>query len=562
MSARHLYLRRRGNKPKLNLGFDGRELDSRITFSRTSHAMMIDSTGKLTYAPNNLITNSSDLTGYTLNDVTVSANASTGVDGTATMDKIIAGTGSGNHYAQSASFTINDASSVICSVDLKAGGYTWARVVLNSSTLWSGGSNPSAYVNLSTGALGNTANCTDAAVSDLGGGIYRLSFKATTNTGSGVSSSNVIIYVAEANNDVIFTGNNVDGVFVDRVQVERVMYETASRGYLPTSGSAYYGPRFTYDPVTLAAEGLWLEESRTNVVLWNRDMTNAVWTKTNCTAAKDQTSFDGTANAASSLTATAGNATCLQAITLASSARFQSVLVKRITGSGTIQMTMDNGTTWTAITVTSSWTRVSIPTQTLANPTVGFRIVTNGDAIAVDLVQNENTSVSPSSVMPTTSATFARIADDAKIAGTNFSSFYNQSQGTWIIEYEAADVSGSTRYLFNVSDGTNNNRLIGYVSTQTRLSVTTGGSAGTALASTTPTADTTQKAVFAYSASGLALVAGSGSVQSNADLAATNMDRVNIGAAVSVTTHLGAKIKSLRYYNRRLSNSKMQALAA
>lgn len=561
MSARHLYLRRRGNKPKLNLVFDGRELDSRITFSRTSHAMIIDSTGKLTFAPNNLVTNSSDLTGYALNDASISANASTGVDGTATMDKIIAGTGSGNHYAQSASFSINDASSVICSVDLKAGGYTWARVVLNSSTLWVGGSNPSVYINLSNGALGTTANCTDAAVADLGGGIYRVTFKATTNTGSGVSSSNFLIYPAEANNDVTFTGNNSDGIYADRVQIERVVYETASRGYLPTSGSAYYGPRFTYDPVTLAAEGLWLEESRTNVVLWNRDMTNAVWTKTNCTAAKDQTSFDGTANAASSLTATAGNATCLQAITLASSARFQSVLVKRITGSGTIQMTMDNGTTWTNITVTAGWTRVSIPSQTLANPTVGFRIVTSGDAIAVDLVQNENTSVAPSSVMPTTSATFARVADDAKITGTNFSSFYNQSQGTWVIEYEAADVSGSTRYLFSVSDGTNNNRFISFISTQHRLTETNNLVVGTTLVANAAVADTTQKIALAYSSAGIAIAGGS-TIASNSDVTPTTMDRVQIGSAVTLGTHLGGKFKSLKYYRKRPSDSKLLALVA
>jgi hypothetical protein len=164
-------------------------------------------------------------------------------------------------------------------------------------------------------------------------------------------------------------------------------------------------------------QGLLIEEARTNVVLWCRDLTNPAWTKTSTTAAKDQSGPDGVANSASSLTATGANGTCLQAITLASSARFQSAYVKRITGSGTIQMTMDNGATWTNIAVTSGWQQLTIPTQTLANPTVGFRIVTSGDAIAVDFVQNENGSFQTSPIA-TTSASASRAEDNVTATAT------------------------------------------------------------------------------------------------------------------------------------------------
>jgi hypothetical protein len=50
---------------------------------------------------------------------------------------------------------------------------------------------------------------------------------------------------------------------------------------------------------------------------------------------------------------------------------------------------MDNGSTWTAVTVTSAWLPVEIPGQTLANPTVGIRIVTNADAVDVMWFQCE-----------------------------------------------------------------------------------------------------------------------------------------------------------------------------
>ncbi|NOT08944.1 MAG: hypothetical protein HOP28_12165 [Gemmatimonadales bacterium] len=159
--------------------------------------------------------------------------------------------------------------------------------------------------------------------------------------------------------------------------------------------------------------GLLLEPARTNVVLWNRDLTNAAWTKANCTAAKDQVGADGVVNAASRLTATAANATCLQAITLGSSARWLVARVRRLVGAGTIQMTMDNGATWTALAglMTAGFVRVGIPTQTLANPTVGFRIVTSGDSIAVDFVQNEGSAKFGTSDIPTTTAAVTRNRD-------------------------------------------------------------------------------------------------------------------------------------------------------
>lgn len=160
--------------------------------------------------------------------------------------------------------------------------------------------------------------------------------------------------------------------------------------------------------------GILLEGTRTNVVLHNRDMTNAAWTKTNVSAVKDQTGIDGVASSASRITASAGNGTCLQAIVLASSVRFQSCYIKRLVGTGVIEMTMDNGATYTPVTVTSAWTRVTIPTQTLANPTVGFRIVTSGDSIAVDMVQNEN-GIFQTSPIATAAASVVRAADALSI---------------------------------------------------------------------------------------------------------------------------------------------------
>lgn len=114
-----------------------------------------------------------------------------------------------------------------------------------------------------------------------------------------------------------------------------------------------------------------------------RDMSSASWVATNITKGTT-TGIDGTAAAAATLTASAGNGTVLYTPGLGAADRTYSFWAKRVTGNGTIQITED-GSTFTTITVTDTvnWTQFSIDSGSLV-PIVGFKIVTSGDAIAVD----------------------------------------------------------------------------------------------------------------------------------------------------------------------------------
>jgi hypothetical protein len=195
----------------------------------------------------------------------------------------------------------------------------------------------------------------------------------------------------------VFTGEAAKRTYIDAAG----LLQTVASANVPRDAHYIAGRR------TLLLECL----ARTNVVIRNRDLTDAAWVKSASMAAlKDQMGPDGVANSASRITASAATQTCLQAITLGSSARYQSAWVKRLVGAGVIEMTMDNGVTWTAIAPTGAWTRCTIPTQTLANPTVGFRINTSGDSIAVDYVQNED-GVYPSSAIATAAAAVTRTAE-------------------------------------------------------------------------------------------------------------------------------------------------------
>jgi hypothetical protein len=86
------------------------------------------------------------------------------------------------------------------------------------------------------------------------------------------------------------------------------------------------------------AMGLLIEEARTNICLYARDLTQSNYTKTNATAALTATGVDGVANTASTLTASAANGSAFQRIVSASAARSLSMFVKRRTGTGTVSV--------------------------------------------------------------------------------------------------------------------------------------------------------------------------------------------------------------------------------
>jgi len=125
----------------------------------------------------------------------------------------------------------------------------------------------------------------------------------------------------------------------------------------------------------------------TNSCTRSYDLTNASWTKTNATAALNQTGMRGDANGASLLTATGASGTAIFSAVVAASADHGSRwFLKRSVGTGTVEITMDNGATWTNVTTAlaaaSGWYE-AVMGQTLANPQFGIRLATSGDAVIV-----------------------------------------------------------------------------------------------------------------------------------------------------------------------------------
>jgi len=325
-------------------------------------------------------------------------------------------------------------------------------------------------------------------------------------------------------------------------------------------------PRFDYSFTSVGTLlGLLVEEARTNVVLHNRDMSNAAWTKgATMTAAKDQTGVDGSANSASSLTGGAVTATntVLQSITLASSARFQTAYVKRLVGTGTIEMTMDNGSTWTDVTsqISTSWARISIASQTIADPVVGFRITTSGDKIAVDFFQNENGAFATSAI-PTAGATVTRAADVITLATASIPGF---SATTLTMYAEAYGPPPQTAVIFQLDDGTASNRhFLQATTTSTLLRHNiTASAAAEAVLNTLAT--WTQGALFKLAGAGAsndAAASGNGltAVTDTSVTLPVGMANLRIGRG-STGDAMNAPIRKLRLYNVRKSNAQLEAM--
>jgi hypothetical protein len=209
---------------------------------------------------------------------------------------------------------------------------------------------------------------------------------------------------------------------------------------------------------TLSKFGILIEPAATNLALYSNDFTQAAtWVAVNMTAALTATGPTGVSNSASTLTASAGNATILQSIVSGSSARLTAVWIKRRTGVGNIDLTQNNGGTWATQSVTGSWTRFPLSAVTSTDPVVGIRIVTSGDEVDVWGFQHE-TGSTVTSTIPTAGTTVTRAIDNVSVLTSTIP--YSATAGTVYVDtsrlYAAASSPNAFPKYWQMDDGTNN----------------------------------------------------------------------------------------------------------
>ena len=309
--------------------------------------------------------------------------------------------------------------------------------------------------------------------------------------------------------------------------------------------------RTEYDASGVAL-GVRTESARTNLALHSDDFTQAAWTKSNITAAKTATGPDGVANSASTLTATDANATALQAITSASAARITPCYIRRRTGSGDIDLTQDNGSTWTTVAVTASWTRFEIAAATLANPTVGIRIVESGDEVDVAFFQHEVGAFGTSPIR-TAGSTVTRNEDNLTLATSAFPSVLS---GTMFGEVIASELDESDAKSFVSLEAAGNGANIRTSVAVMLGTIESGGVNQGNVGSGTFAAGVFNRLAMAYEEDDIRVCGNGGTV--NSDVLATMPVQLDTLALRTNNAHR----KRILIIPRRMSNTELQALTA
>ena len=310
--------------------------------------------------------------------------------------------------------------------------------------------------------------------------------------------------------------------------------------------------------------GLLMEGSAVNQLLQNRDFTNASWAKTTMTAAKDQTGADGSANGASSLTATAGNATALQTIVQAAVNSTLSFDIQRITGTGAIGICQD-GVTFTDVTAqinSTGYTRVTLTASQL-NPVLGIRLVTSGDKIAVDFSQFEAGAFATSRI-PTAGVSVLRTADACtRVLGSEFSA----TAGTVVMAGRASggQDAANGNHLMELNNATAANRMRFFrllASDTAEFRVTDASVTQTTGLTGTFTNFSNYKAAMAWAANDFAFSFNGGAVATDAAGTIPTITTLCIGSSSVASDAAKGHIRTFDYYPSRLDNATLQQRSA
>jgi hypothetical protein len=579
------------NSSNLNLSLaNAGRLDPRVTFTRASTGTYYDGYSSAK-AEENLFLQSQDFTTtWATSTATVSANAGNAPDGTATADKVLPDLATTGRVQQTLTTTTGITYTFSCFV--KADGFGWVALGMAA---------PGAYFDLSgAGTVGTTPAGYTASITSVGSGWYRC---VVTLTETGGASRTWRINPASADN-TLAVGDGTSGILVWGAQLEQrssVTSYTATTtapitNYIPVLQTAAADvPRFDHNPTTRAALGLLVEEQRANLFTYSDDFANAAWTKTrssitsniivapNGTLTGDTFVEDTTASNSHRLSqtfsATSGTTYTASVFVKAQSTRCLRIVFATAFASdaATINPTsgatqVNSGTTATSVSsVGNGWYRFTVSATATSTATASIEFYTTtalntsvsytGDGYSGVFIWGAQLEAGafPTSYIATTTASVTRNADVASMTGTNFSGFYNQTEGTFFAEATSAWASGN---IVGSSDGTNNNRIfLGIASGPvSRLLITTSGSSVAAI-SVAYTLNTFVKGAGAYKLNNSQYAANT--VLGTEDTVCTipTVDRLSIGTNTSANDFfLNGTIRTIRYYPVRNSNAQLQAL--
>jgi hypothetical protein len=567
----------------------------------------VDATGRVTYAPNNLATYSQEPSNPAWNKTraSITADVMTAPDGTMTGDKLVEDTSTDTHRTSVAAISMTAGTAYTWSIFLKAGERTVAFVAMHPTTAGNAfTTRPSFYVNLLTGAITDvSASVTASSAVLVSGGWWRVSISAAATLTATNSPS---VFLALPPNTGSYAGDGTSGLFIWGAQFEAVTYQTLPSTYVQTVASAYYGPRFDYDPVTLGPLGLLMEEQRSNLLFYSAEFDNAAWVKTGSTiTANATTSPDGTVNAEKLVDNTSATTQhrVQQAVTTLSGVSYTySVYLKagerttvrvRSVGTATFADCTVNLIAGTISVVTGTatitnagggWYRVSVigaadstTTTCYVNLMDAGSITYTGDGVSGAFLYGAQLEAGAfaTSYIPTVASTVTRAVDIVTMTGTNFASWYNQSEGTIVSKFVATTTGinngGGNDFPFvyeidsaAVSDSKHQLILSGGYGPGWNAFTTVLGVNQANLGGAMPLGNSSvRKIAYAYRTDDFAVSANGGTVGTDPLGNLPFPDRIGIGCQnADGGNAFTGYMQALTFYPARLTNQQLRALSA
>jgi hypothetical protein len=170
------------------------------------------------------------------------------------------------------------------------------------------------------------------------------------------------------------------------------------------------------------------------------------------------------------------------------------------------------------------------------------------------------TGAFPTSYIPTTTAAATRAMDNAVISGTNFSSWYNPTEGTFVFK-SAYGSTTTTPVSFSVNNSASSFMLIynGRFASNNVVGVSQGDIFG---AGSTPVNNAVHKIAFGYKANDSAITINGGAAGVSASWAIPTVDRLVLGSpALTQAQKLNGWIETLQYYALKKPNGELSTLS-
>lgn len=201
---------------------------------------------------------------------------------------------------------------------------------------------------------------------------------------------------------------------------------------------------------------------------------------------------------------------------------------------------------------------------------VGVGTSSNSTGTAAFSKPQFETGAFPTSYIPTATTTLTRNADVATMTGTNFSDWFNQSEGTWYAEATWASSfnppATNLPRLFIASNGTSTNRHDFLIDTgSSNILVYVGSDVTTQWFLSRPTSvvGKTIKAVGAYALNNVGYAMDASVPVTDTAATMPSPDRLNIGSFYTLDSRyfMNGWVKKLNYWPQRLTNAEVQAFS-